>query len=455
MAYETINPYTEERVKSFNEHTDAQLEAIIARGEETFETDWSLRSLAERKAILKKAASIMRENRDELAKLVTMEMGKLIAEAQGEVDLSADILDYNADNAERFLAPEKLKTKVGDAVVVSEPLGVLFCVEPWNFPYYQLARVAGPDLMVGNTLIVKHAPNVPQCALAFEKLLLDAGLPPGAYANVFLSNDQAARAIADSRIKGVALTGSERAGAAVASEAGQALKKSTMELGGSDAFIVLDDADMDTAVKWGVWGRMNNTGECCVAAKRFILHEKIADVFLDRFKKALEKLVPGDPMDPKTTLGPLCTEGALQLVQKQVKTAVDAGAKVLLGGKRIDRPGYFLEPTILTNIAPENPAFHQEFFAPVALIFRVKDEKEAIKLANDSPYGLGGSVITKDIERGKRIARKIETGMVFINRATWTAPDLPFGGVKNSGYGRELSDLGISEFVNKKLICVE
>ena len=455
MAYETINPYTEERVKSFNEHTDAQLEAIIARGEETFETDWSLRSLAERKAILKKAASIMRENRDELAKLVTMEMGKLIAEAQGEVDLSADILDYNADNAERFLAPEKLKTKVGDAVVVSEPLGVLFCVEPWNFPYYQLARVAGPDLMVGNTLIVKHAPNVPQCALAFEKLLLDAGLPPGAYANVFLSNDQAARAIADSRIKGVALTGSERAGAAVASEAGQALKKSTMELGGSDAFIVLDDADMDTAVKWGVWGRMNNTGECCVAAKRFILHEKIADVFLDRFKKALEKLVPGDPMDPKTTLGPLCTEGALQLVQKQVKTAVDAGAKVLLGGKRIDRPGYFLEPTILTNIAPENPAFHQEFFAPVALIFRVKDEKEAIKLANDSPYGLGGSVITKDIERGKRIARKIETGMVFINRATWTAPDLPFGGVKNSGYGRELSDLGISEFVNKKLICEE
>ena len=228
-----------------------------------------------------------------------------------------------------------------------------------------------------------------------------------------------------------------------------------MELGGSDAFIVLDDADMDTAVKWGVWGRMNNTGECCVAAKRFILHEKIADAFLDRFKKALEKLAPGDPMDPKTTLGPLCTEGALHLVQKQIEAAVNGGAKVLLGGKRIDRPGYFLEPTILTNIAPENPAFHQEFFAPVALVFRVKDEKEAIKLANDSPYGLGGSVITKDIERGKRVARQIETGMVFINRATWTAPDLPFGGVKNSGYGRELSDLGISEFVNKKLICVE
>jgi succinate-semialdehyde dehydrogenase / glutarate-semialdehyde dehydrogenase len=254
MAYETINPYNEELVKSFTEHTDSQLEAIIAKSEETFKNDWSLRSLAERKAILRKAASTMRDNRDALAKLVTLEMGKLFGEAQGEVDLSADILDYNADNAERFLAPARLKTKVGDAVVVSEPLGVLFCVEPWNFPYYQLARVAGPDLMVGNTLIVKHAPNVPQCAMAFEKPFLDAGAPAGAYTNVFLSNEQSARAVADPRIKGVALTGSERAGAAVAAEAGQALKKSTMELGGSDAFIVLDDADMDTAVKRGVWG---------------------------------------------------------------------------------------------------------------------------------------------------------------------------------------------------------
>jgi succinate-semialdehyde dehydrogenase / glutarate-semialdehyde dehydrogenase len=454
MAYQTINPFTEELVNAFREHTDAQLEAIIAKAEETYANDWSLRSLAERKAIVEKAASILREKLDEFATPITIEMGKLFREAQGEVELSADILDYYADNAEKFLAPEKLKVKEGEAFVESEPLGVLFCVEPWNFPYYQLARVAGPNLMAGNTLIVKHAPNVPQCALAFEKLFLDAGAPVGAYTNVFLSNEQAATAIADKRIKGVALTGSERAGEAVASEAGKALKKSTMELGGSDAFIVLDDADMDTAVKWGVWGRMNNTGQCCVAAKRFILHEEIADTFLDRFKKELEKLVPGDPMDPTTTLGPLCTDGALHLVQKQIKAAVDGGAKVSMGGKRLDRPGYFLEPTILTDITPENPAFHQEFFAPVALIFRVKDEKEAIKLANDSPYGLGGSVITKDIERGKRVARQIETGMVFINKATWTAPDLPFGGVKNSGYGRELSDLGIGEFVNKKLIRV-
>ncbi|HXJ95281.1 MAG TPA: NAD-dependent succinate-semialdehyde dehydrogenase [Terriglobia bacterium] len=454
MAYQTINPYTEELVNSFQEHTDTQLEAILAKAEETYENDWSLKSLAERKVIVKKAASILREKLDEFAKPITLEMGKLFGEAREEVKLSADILDYYADYAEKFLAPKKLKVREGEALIESEPLGVLFCVEPWNFPYYQLARVAGPNLMVGNTLIVKHAPNVPQCALAFERLFLDAGAPVGVYTNVFLSNGQAAAAIADKRIKGVALTGSERAGEAVASEAGKALKKSTMELGGSDAFIVLDDADMDTAVKWGVWGRMNNTGECCVAAKRFILHEKIADTFLDRFKKALEKLVPGDPMDSKTTLGPLCTKGALDLVQKQIKTAVDAGAKVLLGGKRLDRPGYFLEPTILTDIEPKNPAYYQEFFAPVALIFRVKNEEEAVKLANDSPYGLGGSVITRDIERGKRIARRIETGMVFINRSTWTAPDLPFGGVKNSGYGRELSDLGIGEFVNKKLIRI-
>ena len=454
MAYQTINPNDEDVIKSFPEHTDEQLDKIIAQSELTYKNDWSRKPAAERKAIIKKAASILREKRDEFARPITLEMGKLFREAQGEVDLSADILDYYADNAEKFLAPEKLKVDEGEAYVENAPLGVIFCVEPWNFPYYQLARVAGPNLMVGNTLIVKHAPNVPQCALAFEKLFLDAGAPVGAYTNVFISNDQAAVAIADKRIKGVALTGSERAGAAVAAEAGKALKKSTMELGGSDAFIVLDDADMDIAIKWGVWGRMNNTGQCCVAAKRFILDETIADTFVDRFKKELETLIPGDPMDEKTTLGPLCTAGALDLVQKQIKTAIEGGAQVLMGGKRLDRKGYFLAPTILTNIKPENPAYYQEFFAPVALIFRVKNEQEAVTLANDSPYGLGGTVITQDIERGKRVARQIETGMVFINQATWTAPDLPFGGVKNSGYGRELSDLGIGEFVNKKLIRV-
>jgi succinate-semialdehyde dehydrogenase/glutarate-semialdehyde dehydrogenase len=454
MAYETINPYTEELLKTFENHTDVQLQQIIAQADETYRNTWSLKSLFERKVIVKKAAALLREQIDEFAAYVTLEMGKLFKEAKGEVELSADILDYYADNAEAFLAPVKLAVSEGEAYTESAPLGVLFCVEPWNFPYYQLARVAGPNLMLGNTLIVKHSPNVPQCALAFEKLFIDAGAPVGAYTNVFLSNEQSANAIADRRIKGVALTGSERAGTAVASEAGKALKKSTMELGGSDAFIVLDDANMDEAVKWGVWGRMNNTGQCCVAAKRFILDEKIADVFLDRFSAELEKLKAGDPMEASTTLGPLCTKGAMELIEAQIAAAVDGGATISLGGRRMARLGYFLEPTILEDIAPANTAYYQEFFAPVALIFRVNGEAAAIKLANDSPYGLGGSIFTTDIERGKRVARQIETGMVFINRATWTAPDLPFGGVKNSGYGRELSDLGISEFVNKKLIRV-
>ena len=454
MHYQTINPYTEEVVATFVQHTDPELEAILGKAEETYATDWSLRSITSRKAVLKKAASILREKIDEFATHITLEMGKLFREAQGEVTLSANILEYYADNADKFLAPEKLPVVEGEAVIENAPLGVLFCIEPWNYPYYQLARVAGPNLMLGNTVVSKHAPNVPQCAKAFERLFLDAGAPIGTWSNVFITNEQSAKVIADSRVRGVALTGSERAGSAVASEAGQALKKSTMELGGSDPFIVLSDADLDTAVKWGVVGRMQNTGQACVAAKRFIIEESIADPFLERFKNELERLQPGDPMDPKTSLGPLCTEGALNGVLKQIEAAIKGGAKVLLGGKKLNRRGFFLEPTILTDVKSDNPAFYQEFFAPVAMVFRVKNEAEAVDLANDSPYGLGATVITKNVERGKRIARQVDSGMVFINHATGTAPDLPFGGVKNSGYGRELSHLGIGEFVNKKLIHV-
>jgi succinate-semialdehyde dehydrogenase/glutarate-semialdehyde dehydrogenase len=302
--------------------------------------------------------------------------------------------------------------------------------------------------------MVKHASNVPQCALAFEQLLKEAGAPDGIYTNVFATKDQIAKLIADPRIKGVALTGSEGAGSIVAGQAGKSLKKSTMELGGSDAFIVLEDADLDRAVAWAVWGRMNNTGQCCIAAKRFIVVEKVADEFFRRFKASFDKLVPGDPLDVSTTLGPLSSEGALLELVKLVDDAVQNGATVAIGGKRLARDGYFIEATILTDIKPENPAFHQEFFGPVALFFRVKDEDEAITIANDSPYGLGGSVFTEDIERGKALARKVATGMVFINQATWTAPELPFGGIKNSGYGRELAELGMQEFVNKKLIRV-
>jgi succinate-semialdehyde dehydrogenase/glutarate-semialdehyde dehydrogenase len=454
MMYQTINPFTEDLLRTFPIHTDAQIESIIAQAERTYQTDWSQKTLATRRAIIKRAASILRENRDEYARLITLEMGKLFREAQAESVLCANILEYFADNADAFLAPERLQVAKGEAVIENAPVGVLFCVEPWNYPYYQLARVAAPNLMLGNTVICKHAPSVPQCALAFEKLFLDAGAPVGVWTNVFATNEQSAKIIADNRIRGVALTGSERAGSAIASEAGQALKKCTMELGGSDPFIVLEDADLETAVKCAVWGRVQNTGQACVAAKRFIVMDSIADAFLGRFKNALEKLRPGDPMDPETSLGPLSSEAAVTGVLKQIDTALKGGANIVLGGKRLDRRGFFLEPTVIADVAPDNPVYRQEFFAPVAMVFRVKTEDEAIRLANDSPYGLGATVITKEIERGKRVARRIEAGMVFINEPTGTAPELPFGGVKNSGFGRELSHLGIGEFVNKKLIRV-
>jgi succinate-semialdehyde dehydrogenase / glutarate-semialdehyde dehydrogenase len=331
---------------------------------------------------------------------------------------------------------------------------VLFGVEPWNFPYYQLARFAAPNLMAGNVVMVKHAACVPQCALAFEKLWREAGAPAGAYTNLLISYDQVNRVIDDPRVKGVALTGSVEAGKVVAGRAGQNLKKSTMELGGSDAFIVLEDADLDKTVEWAVWGKMNNTGQCCVAAKRFIVVEELADRFLNKFQTALAALEPGDPMDPATTLGPLSTEAALVKLLDQVTRAVANGATLVMGGARIDRPGAFMQPTILSDIKPGNPAYREEFFGPVALFFRVTNEDEAVALANDSEFGLGGSVFTKDVSRGKLVASRVDTGMMFINHPTWTTPDLPFGGIKNSGYGRELSSMGIQEFVNKKLVRV-
>lgn len=334
----------------------------------------------------------------------------------------------------------------------STPFGVLFCVEPWNFPYYQLARVAGPQLMAGNTLVVKHAGCVPQCAMAFEKLLLNAGAPAGLYTNLVISHEQSEKLIDDVRIKGVALTGSVVAGRSIAARAGQNLKKSSMELGGSDAFIVLDDADLAKTIPWAVWGRMYNGGQTCCAAKRFIVLESIADKFIEQFKTALSALKVGDPMLEATTHGPLSTEAALLQLVHQVDEAVVHGAKVLMGGKRIERPGSFMEITILTDIKPSNPAFRDEFFGPVVSFFRVKDEAEAIALANDSDFGLGGSVWTKNAARGKRVASQVDTGMMFVNNIDWTDAELPFGGIKDSGYGRELGNMGIQEFVNKKLV---
>ena len=455
MAYQSTNPYDGKVVKTFDDITDRQLGEKLTTASDCFENVWRRKTFAQRRQVLARAAALMRERSQQFAELITLEMGKLIAQSQGEVALSAAILDYYAENAEAFLAPEKLTTPRGEAMVESSPVGVLFGVEPWNYPYYQVARFAAPNLMAGNVVMVKHASNVPQCALAFERLMEEAGAPAGAYTNLFISKDQVAQVIDDPRIRGVALTGSEAAGAVVAARAGQSLKKSTLELGGSDAFIVLEDADLEKAVKHAVSGRMGNSGQACTASKRIIVVEVLAERFLQKFQAALEAFAPGDPMDKQTTLAPLSSEQALKTLLGQVDDAVGHGARVLMGGKRIaGQAGAFMQPTILADLGSASPAYHQEFFGPVALFFRVADEAAAVKLANDSPFGLGGSVFTQDIERGKRVARDIDTGMVFINSGAVSSPELPFGGVKNSGYGRELSGAGIQEFVNKKLIRV-
>jgi succinate-semialdehyde dehydrogenase/glutarate-semialdehyde dehydrogenase len=451
MAYESVNPFNGNSILKFDELTDAQLEVKIAKAASCFET-WKKKSYKERAVVVSKAAELMHAEVDKFAKHATAEMGKLINEARGEVNFSANILAYYAKNSERFLAPVKLNPTYGEAHMESSPIGVIFGVEPWNFPYYQLARVAGPHLMAGNTLLVKPAGCVPQCAIEFEKLWIDAGAPEGLYTNLLISHKQSDKVIDDARVKGVALTGSVAAGRSISARAGTNLKVSSMELGGSDAFIVLEDADLEKTIPWAVWGRMYNAGQTCCASKRFIVVEEIADKFLAQFKAALEALKPGDPMDEQTTHGPLSAESALKDLLKQVDIAVAKGAKVVLGGKRINRAGAFMEATILTDVKPDNPAFRDEFFGPVAMFFRVKDEAAAIALANDSDFGLGGSVFTRDVARGRRVATQVDTGMMFINNIDWTDAELPFGGIKDSGYGRELGNMGIQEFVNKKLV---
>ena len=453
MAFQTINPTNNKVVQSFEEMTDDTLDKSVANAATAFE-DWKNTDYQTRSQLLYTVAGLLRAKRKDLARMITLEMGKLYAHAEGEIKLSAEIFDYYAKNAETFLADKVLNPVHGKAFIRNSPVGVLLGIQPWNFPFYQVARFAAPNIMIGNAVLIKHAPNVPQCAKAIEEIFTEAGAPPGLYTNLLLSNQRTSDLVADKRIRGVSLTGSEVAGASVAMEAGRHVKRSVLELGGSDAFIVLEDADIDKAVEWAVVGRINNNGQCCVASKRFIAVDSIADTFLEKFKTKLAELVVGDPMDAATQLGPLCTEAAAVKIADQVKRAVDGGAKILLGGNRDDREGAYMEATILTDMTPANPVFYEEFFGPVALFFKVKNEAEAIALANDSPFGLGGSVFTQDIERGKRVANQIDTGMVFINHPTWTQADLPFGGTKRSGYGREMAELGLDEFVNKKLIRI-
>ncbi|HEX7913196.1 MAG TPA: NAD-dependent succinate-semialdehyde dehydrogenase [Paraburkholderia sp.] len=454
MPYTTTNPATGELLATYDDISDELLETKLAVAQRAFETDWRRRPVSDRARIVSRAAALLREKADEYAGYLTLEMGKRSGEARKEVESSANILDYYAKHANAYLQPRPLAQAPGAAVHI-EPIGVLFGIEPWNFPYYQIARVAGPQLMVGNVLLLKHAESVPQSALAFARLFEEAGAPEGVYTNLFISIEQAGRVIDDPRVQGVTLTGSERAGAAVAERAGRNLKKVVLELGGSDPFIVLEDAPLDWAIQSAIAGRMLNSGQCCVGSKRIIVVGKERGAaFLEGFTQRMAALETGDPADPATAVAPLSSERALRLLLEQIDRAASHGARIVCGGKRVARPGFYLQPTVLTDISPQNPVFAEELFGPVAAFHIVEDEAAAIALANGTPYGLGASVFTADTERGERVAAQIDSGMVFINQPFGTAAELPFGGVKRSGFGRELSLLGFDEFVNKKLIRV-
>lgn len=456
MTYASVNPFTGEVLQTFPDASDDEVRGAIDAAHAAF-LMWRGTSFATRAEVMRAAAAILRRDKDEYARLLTLEMGKLFSEAKLEVELSAEIFAYYADNAARMLTPRKLPVsdpREGDATIVYEPLGVLLAIEPWNFPYYQIARIIAPQLSAGNTVILKHAANVPQCAAAFEKLMREAGLPDGAFTNLYASREQVTLILQDDRVHGVALTGSEGAGAAVAQTAGRALKKSTMELGGADAFVVLADADLEKTIDWAVFGRHWNGGQVCVSSKRMIVVDEVYDAFLDGYKQGVAKLVAGDPFETATTLAPLSSQGAVDELRQKIRDAVRHGAKATEVGPKVPNQGAFLQPTILTDVDGDNPARHWEFFGPVSMLFRARDEADAIRIANDTPYGLGGSVFTKDTARGVAVARQIETGMVFVNHPTMVKADLPFGGIKRSGYGRELLDLGLLEFVNQKLIDV-
>ncbi|MEU6390850.1 NAD-dependent succinate-semialdehyde dehydrogenase [Streptomyces sp. NPDC046939] len=452
-SFATVNPYTGETLAEFPALEGAQVDAALETAGHAFES-WRARPVKERAAVVGRAAALMRERKEDLARTITTEMGKLIAEARGEVDLAASILEYYAEHGPAFTAPEPLDVRDGEAYLVNEPLGTLLGVMPWNFPLYQVVRFAGPNLVLGNTVLVKHAGICAQSALALESLFRDAGAPEGVYTNLFVSHEDIERIIDSPVVRGASLTGSERAGAQVAERAGRNMKPSLLELGGSDVFIVLDGENLERTIGAAVAGRMANTGQSCVASKRFIVLDEVYDDFVDGLRRAFEELRPGDPLDESTTLGPLSSEKAAAELADQIRETVEQGAELVTGGHRIDRPGAFVEPTILTGVKPGMRAYGEELFGPAAVVYRVADEDEAVALANDSRYGLGGSVFCADVDRGRRVAERVETGMVWVNHPTSTQPDLPFGGIKSSGYGRELSKLGMREFVNRKLVRV-
>lgn len=453
MSYAVTNPATGETVKTFDTISDADLQAAIAAADHAFRTWSRSTSVQERAALVRRVGELHVERRQQLADIIVLEMGKPVEQALGEVDFAGAIYEYYADHADEFLKDEPIRLLDGDgsAVVRRSPLGVLLGIMPWNFPYYQVARFAGPNLVIGNTILLKHAEQCPESAAAIQQIFLDAGFPEGAYVNIYASHPQIETVIADPRVQGVSLTGSERAGAKVAEIAGRNLKKVVLELGGSDPFILLSTDDLDEAVQNAVDARLDNSGQSCNAAKRFVVIDGLYDSFLSKFTEKLAEVEASDPTSEDSALGPLSSLKAAENLDEQVKRAVDNGATLVRGG---GRNGAFFETTVLTDVTPENPASKEEFFGPVAQVFRAKDEDDAVRIANDTPFGLGSYLYTTDKEQAERVADKIEAGMVFVNVVLADGAELPFGGVKRSGSGRELGRFGADEFVNKKLIRV-
>ena len=453
MSIQTIQPATGEVLETFEPYSTAQVNEILDEARNAF-VRWRETTFAERCATLHRVAAHLREHKAELAAIATQEMGKPIVEAEAEVEKCAWNCDFYADNAEKFLTDEHVSTNATESYVSFQPLGVILALMPWNFPYWQVFRFAAPTLMAGNTAVLKHASNVSRCALQIERIFHESGLPHGAFRTVLVPGAETGALIADRRIAAVTLTGSEEAGKAVASASGHALKKNVLELGGSDVFIVLEDADLDAAAQMAVRARYQNTGQSCIAAKRFIVVEAVADAFERKFAEATAKLNVGDPLDRQTQIGPLAREDLRDALERQVAASVKMGAHVLLGGKSLEGKGYFYAPTILTNVTPDMPVFREETFGPVAAVIRARDTDHAVELANDSKFGLGGNLWTGNIERGRALARHLESGSVFINGMTASDPRLPFGGIKHSGYGRELSSFGIREFVNIQTVWI-
>jgi succinate-semialdehyde dehydrogenase/glutarate-semialdehyde dehydrogenase len=450
--YAVVNPATGESVKEYPTISDDELRAAIARADEAHKT-WSATTPAERGALVGRVGELHIEKREELAEIIGREMGKPVEQALGEIDFCGDIYGFYADNAEELMADEPIKWFEGDgsAIVRRSSMGVLLGIMPWNFPYYQVARFAGPNLMIGNTILLKHAPQCPESAAAMQEIYNEAGFPAGAYENIYASNEQIEWVIGDPRVRGVSVTGSERAGAAVAEIAGRHLKKVVLEMGGSDPFIVLGTDNLDKVVEDAVAARLDNTGQSCNAAKRFIVIDDLYEPFLEKFSAAMTAVKPGDPTSEESEIGPLSSTTAADRLADQVKRAIDQGATVAAGG---GRDGNFFEPTVLTDITPDNDAYREELFGPVAQVYRVASEEEAVKVANDTPFGLGSYLMTNDEDQAKRVADQIDAGMVYVNIVGADSAELPFGGTKRSGFGRELGRYGADEFVNKKLIRV-